>query len=136
MLLPPLKAPAASDLCSFINSSSYPSTILPLPLSFCSSFSLFGFFCCPPTARQPTENKGINAARKQLHLTSISIPGHTAAQMNLSLKCPSLTASHCLADSIHPLQPHPARPGLILDLTLHYCSTLKGSSHFRKEVIN
>ncbi|KAL1272675.1 hypothetical protein QQF64_028537 [Cirrhinus molitorella] len=46
-------------------------------------------------ARQPNENKGINAARKQLHLTSISIPRHAAAQMNLCLKCLCLAASHC-----------------------------------------
>lgn len=73
----------------------------------------FVFFCCPPTARQPNENKGINVARKQLHLTSISIPRHAAAQMNLCLKCLCLATSHCLADSIHSLQPHPAGPGLI-----------------------
>lgn len=59
----------------------------------------FVFFYCPPTTRQPNENKGINVARKQLHLTSISIPRHAAAQMNLCLKCLRLAAS------IHSLQP-------------------------------
>ncbi len=68
---------------------------LSLSLSLCFYSSFFVFFCCPPTARQPNENKGINAARKQLHLTSISIPRHAAAQMNLCLKCLCLATSHC-----------------------------------------